>query len=313
MLKIEGGTPLPKEDVIPTSSFGLNYVLNGGLWTGRFHLLWGNPQAGKTTMFLHSLAQAQKKGYTPVIIDAEGSYGDSWGEKCGIDLNQRVYLRSSILEEILDEVVPMMKSPVHYAFLIDSINAIDSETFYKDASTGGGIGSGARTRRKLFQKLAEYLHPEKNVVLAVSQQTMDLSGYNPRVAAKIGKAEEHWCTNIIRLFGSSSKDAVERDAVDTIVNQEIRWTIEKSKQAPIKGMTGNYWFKPQEASINIRLEMLDIAVYNGIIEKTGSWFQFNDQKYHGMSNLVQMDENEWQALSDALLDTQLRFGTEDEF
>lgn len=71
MLVVKGGEKIPTPEIIPTPSFGLNYILGGGMWSGRYHIVWGNPQAGKSTMCFHAAAEAQKLGYTPVIIDAE--------------------------------------------------------------------------------------------------------------------------------------------------------------------------------------------------------------------------------------------------
>lgn len=290
MLIIKGGQSLPESEIIPTPSFGINYVLGGGFWTGRFSLLWGNYSSGKTTFLLHTLANAQKMGYTPVIVDAEGSYTDAWGEKCGIDLDQRIWMKSNIVESILKELKPMMKSNIKYAILLDSVNAVQSESFFDDK---GGIASGARSRSKLLNTLSEYLHPEKNIILAVAQQTVDLSGSHPRVAAKLGNAEDHLCTNIVRLFGSSAKDKLERVQENSmIINKEVRWTMQKCKQAPVEGIEGHYWFSPQNAYIDNTYEMLDIAVLNDVINAAGAWFKYGDQKFHGFAALrAAVEEN----------------------
>ena len=71
MLIVKGGERLPAPDVIPTPSFGLNYGLGGGIWSGRINVIWGNKSAGKSTLTLHMAATAQEMGYTPVIVDAE--------------------------------------------------------------------------------------------------------------------------------------------------------------------------------------------------------------------------------------------------
>lgn len=285
MLIIKGGQSLPQSEIIPSPSFGINYVLGGGFWTGRFSLLWGNYSSGKTTFLLHTLANAQEMGYTPVIVDAEGSYTDEWGSKCGLDMDKRIWMKSNIVESILKELKPMMKSNIKYAILIDSVNAVQSESFFDDK---GGIASGARSRSKLLNTLSEYLHPEKNIILAVAQQTVDLSGSHPRVAAKLGNAEDHICTNIIRLFGSSAKDKLERVQENSmIINKEVRWTMQKCKQAPVEGIEGHYWFSPQDAFIDTGYEILDIAVLNDIVQVSGSWFKYEEQKFHGFAALRQ--------------------------
>lgn len=282
MLKVGGGEIMPQKEIIPSPSFGINYALGGGFWTGRFHLLWGNYSSGKTTLLLHTLATAQEMGYTPVIIDSENSYTDEWGVRCGIDLDKRIWMKSNITEEIWKEIKPMMKSDIKYAILIDSINAIQSESFFDEK---GGIASGARSRNKLMTLIAEYTHPEKNVIFAVAQQTNDLSGTHVRLMAKTGHAEDHISTNIIRLFGSGAKDKLEKLDNDMIVNKEVTWTMEKCKQSPVEGMKGHYWFNPQNAYIDMTLEVLDIAVYNGVVERAGAWFRYGEHKFQGMNAL----------------------------
>jgi len=227
MLRVRGGEKLPPPAVIETPSFGLNYILGGGFLGGRFHIIWGTPQGGKTSVLLHTLAVAQEQGYVAVVVDAEGSYTDEWAIKCGLDLDRREYIRSNTLEQISSAVVPMLKEDRKYAVMIDSINAIESESYYKNPEGSGALGTGARVRRRLFQNLSEYLHPQNNIVFMVSQQTMNLGAHHVHVGAKIGKAEEHWATNIIKLFASSSKDALERGENELIINKEIWWMMRR--------------------------------------------------------------------------------------
>lgn len=282
MLKITGGMTMPQKEIIPTPSFGINHVLGGGFWTGRFHLMWGNYSSGKTTFLLHTLANAQSMGYTPVIVDSENSYTDEWGARCGIDLDQRIWMKSNMTEHIWKELKAMMGSNIKFAFLIDSINAIQSEDYFDDR---GGLAPGARSRNKLLTLLSEFTHPEKNIVFAVAQQTNNLGAHGAPTVAKTGNAENHISTNIIRLFASNSKDNLERANDDTILNRNVRWTMQKCKQAPIEGVSGHYWFSPQTAHIDTALEIIDIAVYNGIIERAGAWFKYRGEKFQGMANL----------------------------
>lgn len=313
MLKIEGGDRIPVNDVIPSPSYGLNYVLGGGFWSGRFSVVWGTISAGKTTMLLYTLAEAQKKGYIPVIVDAEGSYTDSWAEKCGLDLSNRIYIKSNITEHVSKELVDLMKSDEKFAIMIDSINAITAQVFYEDKKA---IAIDARSRRKLIQELSEYMHPSKNLVLMVSQQGMDFSNQNrPTIMPKLGNAELHFATNIIRLFGSRASESLVRGENDLIINREVRWTVEKSKQAPVEGTRGAYWFSPQSATIDSLKEMVNIAVANGIIEKRGAWFMVDDNKYHGMDQLIDYlregGDTAVQKIQEALDKTDLVFEVEE--
>ncbi|MGA1256553.1 MAG: hypothetical protein ACO3YX_06010, partial [Candidatus Nanopelagicaceae bacterium] len=99
------GDRMPTHQVIPTPSLGLNKALGGGLNTGATHLFWGTPSVGKTTMCFRILADAQKLGFRPVIVDSEYSYSDEYARKCGIDTEDIVVVQSTIVEDILKHLI----------------------------------------------------------------------------------------------------------------------------------------------------------------------------------------------------------------
>ena len=98
------GDKMPIHEIIPTPSIGLNRALGGGLHTGASHLFWGTPSVGKTTMCFRIIAEAQKLGYRPVIVDSESSYNDEYAIKCGIDVQDIVVIQSTVVEDILKNI-----------------------------------------------------------------------------------------------------------------------------------------------------------------------------------------------------------------
>lgn len=313
MLRIKGGSKIPQEIIIPSPSFGINYALNGGFATGRFHQIWGTAGAGKSCLFLHTMATAQQMGYVPWIVDAEGAITDRWTEYCGIDLSGREYIRSNTSEHILKELIPEMKKGYKMALLVDSINTIEFERFYDTPDGGSGMAGGARARKEFLQKLAEYMHPENNIVFIVNQQYRDLGAYGAPLSGKLSEAERHWGTTRIKIFASSAKDSLERDNTEKILRRKITWTIEKSRQSAVEGMKGNYFFCPQTAEIDRNLELLDIAKLSKIIEQKGPYFYFNGQTLQGEAKLrAYLDEVGYGLLEDALDKADLRFETEDD-
>lgn len=303
MLRVDFGEESPSYEIIPTPSFGLNYSVGGGFWTGRFHVLWGNYSAGKSTMAFQMAAEAQKMGYKVVIIDGEQSFDDKWAEDtCGLDRENRTFMRSCIVEDILKELVPILKSDEKIFLIVDSINALVNETFYKEADSGKAIAIGARSRKYFLQKLAGYMTPNK-IAIIIAQQ-----GFNPGAKGAImpvlGEAEKHWSTNIVKLFSSGGKDDMVREDESsdnkwggTILDREIRWTIDKSKQRPIQGKKGAYWFSPQGGTINDRKEIVTIATLNGVVNQRGAWFSYGDKKFQGIEKLINgLDEQDIKAI-----------------
>jgi recombination protein RecA len=314
MLVVKGGEKIPVPEVIPTPSFGLNYILGGGLWSGRYHIVWGNPQAGKSTMCFHAAAEAQKLGYTPVIIDAEGSSTDEWMEHCGIDITNRIVIRSTILEDILSVIMPMFRDKdAKYFFIFDSINTIVMEQFYKNDDGVGGIGIYARSQGVLIQKVADQLISGVNhCVVFIAQQTIAAKGQYFVTQGKYGNAAFHWATNIIRLNAGEASADLDRDDDERIVGRKVTWRIDKSKQKSVQGTKGDYWFSPHSAEIDHNKEAFHLAVRHGLIVKKGAWFEYGGERYHGSDKLIKaLSQEDMDQIFADLESIELIFETED--
>lgn len=314
MLVVKGGEKIPKPEIIPTPSFGLNYILGGGLWSGRFNIIWGNPQAGKSTLCFHAAAEAQKLGYTPVIIDAEGSSTDEWMEHCGIDTEDRIVIRSTILEEILKVIMPMFREKdSKYFFIFDSLNTIVMEQFYKNDDGTGSIGIYARSQGVLIQKVADELISGVNhCVLFIAQQTIAAKGQYFVTQGKYGNSAYHWATNIIRLNAGEASADLDRDDDERITSRKVTWRIDKSKQKSVQGTKGDYWFSPETAEIDHSKEAFHLAVRHGIIKKKGAWFEYNGQQFHGAEKLLAaLTDKDMKTIYDTLESLDLEFDVEE--
>jgi|GEM_PF-2142220 len=285
------GDLMPVHEVIPTPSIGLNRALGGGLNTGATHLFWGTPSVGKTTMCFRILAEAQKLGYRPIIIDSESSYNDEYAAKCGIDIKDIVVVQSTIVEEILKNIYEYLTHLTEkHIFLFDSLSNIIKEEFYDKPEGGKAMGLQSRSQGFLMQKLVNYLHKERNIMLFVAHQTVDLSGMFAVTKAKMGNTVHHNMHNIVKLFLSMSKSEMERDDTNLITSQRATWTIEKTKQLPSIGTTGYYYVLPQEGKIDVDRELIDIAIAMEIIQRKGAWYSYEDQKWNGLTAIEFTDK-----------------------
>jgi recombination protein RecA len=270
----------------------LNRALGGGLNTGATHLFWGTPSVGKTTMCFRILAEAQKRGYRPVIIDSEYSYNDEYAKKCGVNIEDVVVIQSTIVEEIMKALIGYLTNDVEkHIFLFDSLSNIIKEEFYDKPEGGKAMGLQSRSQGYLLQKLVNYLHKEKNIMLFVAHQTVDLSGMFAVTKAKMGNTVHHNMHNIVKLFLSMSSKEMERDDAHTITSQRAVWTIEKTKQIPTIGATGFYYVLPQAGQIDVDREIIDIAVEMDIIQRRGAWYSYNDKKWNGMNAIDLSDDD----------------------
>jgi recombination protein RecA len=280
------GHTMPIHDVIPTPSIGLNRALGGGLNTGATHLFWGTPSVGKTTMCFRIIAEAQKLGYRPVIIDSESSYNDAYAAKCGINIDDVVIIQSTIVEDIMKNLIGYLTDDKEkHIFLFDSLSNIIKEEFYDKPEGGKAMGLQSRSQGYLLQKLVNYLHKERNIMLFVAHQTVDLSGMFAITKAKMGNTVHHNMHNIVKLFLSMSKGEMEREENNMITSQRATWTVEKTKQIPTIGATGYYYVLPQEGRIDQEREIIDIAIEMDIIQRKGAWYNYEESKWNGMGSI----------------------------
>jgi recombination protein RecA len=285
------GHTMPIHDVIPTPSIGLNRALGGGLNTGATHLFWGTPSVGKTTMCFRIIAEAQKLGYRPVIIDSESSYNDAYAAKCGINIEDVVIIQSTIVEDIMKNLIGYLTDDKEkHIFLFDSLSNIIKEEFYDKPEGGKAMGLQSRSQGYLLQKLVNYLHKERNIMLFVAHQTVDLSGMFAVTKAKMGNTVHHNMHNIVKLFLSMSKSEMEREENNMITSQRATWTVEKTKQIPTIGATGYYYVLPQEGRIDQDREIIDIAIEMDIIQRKGAWYSYEESKWNGMGSIELTDK-----------------------
>jgi recombination protein RecA len=280
------GHTMPIHDVIATPSIGLNRALGGGLNTGATHLFWGTPSVGKTTMCFRIIAEAQKLGYRPVIIDSESSYNDEYAAKCGINIEDVVIIQSTIVEDIMKNLIGYLTDDKEkHIFLFDSLSNIIKEEFYDKPEGGKAMGLQSRSQGYLLQKLVNYLHKERNIMLFVAHQTVDLSGMFAITKAKMGNTVHHNMHNVVKLFLSMSKGEMEREENNMITSQRATWTVEKTKQIPTIGATGYYYVLPQEGRIDQEREIIDIAIEMDIIQRKGAWYSYEESKWNGMGSI----------------------------
>lgn len=296
------GDRMPVHEIIPTPSIGLNKALGGGLYTGATHLFWGTPSVGKTTMCFRIIAEAQRMGYRPVIVDSEYSYSDSYAQKCGIDTNDIVVIQSTVVEDILKNLIGYLNHPDEkHIFLFDSLSNIIKEEFYDKPDGGKAMGLQARSQGYFLQKLVNHLHKEKNIMLFIAHQTIDLSGMYAITKAKMGNTVHHNMHNIVKLFLSMSQKEMERDESSKILSQKATWTIEKTKQIPTIGTSGYYYVRPQDGNIDMDRELIDIAIEMEIIQRKGAWYTYADEKWNGMAN-IELTDDQREEIYKAILD-----------
>lgn len=259
---------LPEPEYLATPSVGINRALGGkGLVSGRIHVLWGPKASGKTTIGLHLIKKAQQEGKICAYADAEKTFSSEWAEKCGVDLDELKYVTSNTAEDLLNLVLPDLKDGSIDVLMLDSIQSVNFESFFKpDANP---MGSYARSSKMVTHKILEVLQPHQQVIF-VSHAAMDLSGHYPMLKAALGNAVEHWSSTIIKVQKVNGKSAI-RDSDGANL---VKWRIDKSKQSKYP-VEGEFYFSYDEAAIDNIDEAIMFAKDANLITGT-NWLTYID-------------------------------------
>lgn len=288
---IKRGNEIPKEK-IPTASFGINHVLDGGLAIGKQHTVWGNEQAGKSALMMQTVALNQKLGNTCAWIDAEHSFDYEWAERLGIDTENLLVSQAGTISDVADQQVALIEAGVRL-IVIDSTSALAPKSYFKDGEMksfdqAGQIGQFAKDLGQMC-KMVQGINYTCAVV-HISQVKMDLgNSFMPGMKPDGGKQTEHSDQFRLRLFSSKSdKQAIMGQVqrghvlVEEAIGRNVTWTVNKNKING-RGGTGEYglYTNGDFVGIDRASELLAYGIKYGVVEKGGAWYTIYGERFQG--------------------------------
>ena len=269
-----GQSPNTVVEVISTGSILIDQALGiGGLPVGRIVEIFGPESSGKTTLSLHAIAQAQKKGGICAFIDAEHALDAAYAARLGIVIDDLIISQPDYGEQALDIVEMLVRSGAVDMIVIDSVAALVPKAELEGDMGDVHVGLQARLMSQALRKLTSVVHKSKTVLVFINQLRHKIGGFafSNKETTSGGNALKFYSSIRIdvRRIGSLKKN-------DIHFGNRVRVKIVKNKMAPpFKSVELDLLFNE---GISKELDLLDAALFYKVIQQSGSWFSFEGKK-----------------------------------
>ena len=273
IMKLGADNPVQEIEATSTGSLGLDIALGiGGLPKGRIIEIYGPESSGKTTLTLHCVAEEQKKGGVCAFVDAEHALDPQYAKKLGVDLDELLISQPDTGEQALEITDTLVRSGAVSMVVVDSVAALTPKSELEGDMGDHNVGVQARLMSQAMRKLTGSISKSNCMVIFINQIRM-------KIGVMFGSPETTTGGNALKFYSSVRLDIRRIGAIkdrDEIVGNATRVKVVKNKVAPpFKQVEFDIMYGE---GISKNGELLDLGVTAGVVDKSGAWYSYGDER-----------------------------------
>lgn len=260
-------------EAISTGCLGLDLALGiGGFPKGRIIEIYGPESSGKTTLALHTIAEAQKIGGTCAFVDAEHAMDPSYARKLGINIDDLIISQPDTGEQALEITDTLVRSGSIDVLVVDSVAALVPKAELEGDMGDSHMGLQARLMSQALRKLAGSVAKTGCIVIFINQ-------IRQKIGIMFGSPETTTGGNALKFYASVRLDIRRIGAIkdkDLVIGNQTKIKVVKNKVSPpFKAIEVDIMYGE---GISKTSELIDLGVCAGIVDKAGSWYSYNNEK-----------------------------------